>query len=480
MPGKKLLTLLDSLSRYEMSSLRKYLVSPFFNETEDLVKLFDFLAGRPTGQGAAGLDITEKTTLWRQLFGKRPYDDHQLRRLSSDLTRHVLQFLGIRHYRQHPWRSSIDLLPLLESRHELDKHVDGVERQSRESLDQSLLRNTDFHFASYQLAQHSHHRLEQSGTKIIDYTHLEKADYHLDCFYLIQKLKHYCDALDYRNTLSLQAAIGLFPNFLDWVQQSIYFQEPAVRAHLLVATMLLKPDEEASFEELRQLLSTHAVCFDEPELRSLYIYLFNYCIDTKINRGQSHYMQVLFEVYRSALEQGILFKDGQLLTQDYKNIITVGLHVRAFSWVENFITTFTEKLPTADQENAVNYNLAKVFFAQGHYQRVIGQLREVEYQDIVYALGSKLMLLKTYYELHEYLALDSLIDSFRVYLQRNQTIAKEVKQQYLNVLRFVKKLSNTMPKDRAQLTKIRQQINDCKALADKPWILGKVTELEEG
>ena len=108
---------------------------------------------------------------------------------------------------------------------------------------------------------------------------------------------------------------------------------------------------------------------------------------------------------------------------------------------------------------------------------MIEQLREVEYQNLVYALGAKLMLLKTYYELKEFLALDSLIDSFRIYLRRNKLISADVKQQYLNVLRFVRKLSSVPPYNRNAINRIREQIDRCKALADKKWILEKLEEM---
>ncbi|MEM1120524.1 MAG: hypothetical protein AAGJ18_08735, partial [Bacteroidota bacterium] len=72
---------------------------------------------------------------------------------------------------------------------------------------------------------------------------------------------------------------------------------------------------------------------------------------------------------------------------------------------------------------------------------------------------------------------DSLIDSFRIYIRRNKIISKEVKQQYLNMLRFVKKLSSTILGDEKALEKIRAQIAKCKALAGKKWILEKVGEL---
>lgn len=478
MAGNKLIALMASLSRYELQSVRRYLLSPWLNENQDIVKLFEYyMTLLPAKQDTVDA-FDDKQSIWRILYDKRSYDDQQFRRLHSELTHHVLQYFALRQYKQHAWQSAIDLLPIL-GKLDLPKHYAGIERQAREALTQSALRNADFHQAAFQIELACHHRQEQSGTKAIDYNFLEKADFHLDCYYIIHKLKHYCDTLDYRNTLAREAQVLLFPGFLDWVQQSRFFNEPAVEAYFLVANMLLEPENEQHFQQLRDLLLKQPNGFSLPELRSLYIYLFNYCIDFKINRGHSEYFLFLFELYQKSLEQGILFKDGVLPTQDYKNIITVGLHVGSYPWVEQFIKTYSDKLPLADQENAANYNLAKVFFNQKRYRQVIEQLQEVEYQDIIYALGSKLTLLKTYYELNEFLALDSLVDSFRVYLQRNKTISKEVKQQYLNVLRFVKKLSNTRLRDKAALAAIKKQITECKALADKAWILEKANELEE-
>ena len=122
--------------------------------------------------------------------------------------------------------------------------------------------------------------------------------------------------------------------------------------------------------------------------------------------------------------------------------------------------------------------MAKVYFHTGQHEKVIDQLREVEYKTLNYALEGKLMLLKTYYELKEYRALESLMDSFRIYLHRNRVISRDVKQQYLNVLRFVKKLAYAAPYDTKNLEKIKKQIHNCKALADKKWILEKLAERE--
>jgi alpha-amylase/alpha-mannosidase (GH57 family) len=117
-------------------------------------------------------------------------------------------------------------------------------------------------------------------------------------------------------------------------------------------------------------------------------------------------------------------------------------------------------------------------FTEKQYENVIELLREVEYENVTYALGGKLMLLKTYYELDELTPLDSLLDSFRIYLRRNQLISREIKQQYLNVLRIVKRMAQVAPYDRKAIEKLRNQVDKSNSLADKNWILAKLKELE--
>jgi hypothetical protein len=102
----------------------------------------------------------------------------------------------------------------------------------------------------------------------------------------------------------------------------------------------------------------------------------------------------------------------------------------------------------------------------------------VEYSDVVYALSAKLILVRTYYESDEFNALDSLVDSFRIYLRRNKLISKSVKNQYLQFLRFVRKLISLRPGDTEELASLCTQIAGCEPLMSKKWLLEKVEELK--
>ncbi|MCC6725445.1 MAG: hypothetical protein IT258_13135 [Saprospiraceae bacterium] len=188
----------------------------------------------------------------------------------------------------------------------------------------------------------------------------------------------------------------------------------------------------------------------------------------------------MFALYRIALVREIIFDNGLLNPHHYKNIITVALHIRELTWAETFIQDYTQRLPKADQENALNYNLAHVYFYQKRYDRVIELLQEVEYQTIAYALGSRMLLLRTYFEQGEDQALDSLLDSYRIFLRRNRLISKAVKQQYLNMLRFTRKVVMLSPFDKKGIEKIRVEIENCKSLTLKQWLLEKVGEIKGG
>ncbi|MBR9920376.1 MAG: hypothetical protein GYB31_05995 [Bacteroidetes bacterium] len=392
----------------------------------------------------------------------------------SDLHLLLQYFLTIKQLQENPIYAQSLLLESL-NKVELHKHFQGVVRNINR-ISEDIDPQHHYHLSRVETIRHQH--LELSEKRVRTFKHLDEADKQLDCFYTAQKLKNYCEFLGYSKTLSHEASIRLPGGFMDYVKSSGFMEVDIVRAYYLAANMMLYPDQEDHYQQLRKLLIQEGKNFSKKEQEVLFIHLINYCIDTKINLGRSDYFQELFVLYKDGLAQRIIYNENVLDPQHYKNIITVGLYAKAFDWIEHFIQNYTASLPEGNQKNAYNYNLAKVYFQQGEHEKVIEQLREVEYENITYALGSKLLLLKTYFELGEFLPLDSLSESFRIYLRRNKLISKTLKQQYLNVIRFVRKLSTVAPYDSKSLERIRIQIEECKALADKAWILAKLDELQ--
>ena len=177
------------------------------------------------------------------------------------------------------------------------------------------------------------------------------------------------------------------------------------------------------------------------------------------------------------IEKEIVFNKGVLPPWDYKNITRVGLRVGEYDWAENFITKYNKYLPKANRKNALTYNLALLQFYRKRYKQVIELLRNVSYKDIFDALQGRWLLLKTYYELDEFDALDALMDSFKIFLRRNKNISKDYQQMYINSIKFLQKIMRMPYDSKANRQKLREQIESNKRLIERRWILEKYDEL---
>jgi hypothetical protein len=468
----KLMILLRSLSTKNRMRFRKFLTSPIFNESEQMVNLFSLFDENIITINKES-SLTKKQ-IWAQLYGESVYNDDRLRRLFSELNKLIMQFLAFEEYQNDHSSEASYLLPAI-NKSSLQKHFIGVVRQTKDQLRNEGFQNAEHHYTAYQIEKQSSLFLERTVHKNKELEHSENADFHLDCYYILRKLWHYIGLLILKDVRSIEMNFHLFPDFLNHVAGSKFIEVPTIEIYYNTVLAFLDQENDEQFLKCRALLDKNGKYFRKEELQSIYLAAQNYCA-FRINKGDLEYYRELFNIYKTLIEESLVFSKGVFNPGVYKNIITVGLMVDEPKWVESFIQEYSQFLPKENQDNDQNYNLAKVYFHEKDYNKVISQLREVEYKNLVYALGGKLMLLKTYYELKEVNALDSLIDSFRIYLHRNKLISRDVRQQYMNVLRFVRKLPLEKTYDKEFVQKLRGQIEGCKALAAKQWLLEKVSE----
>lgn len=475
MPSPKLIALLNEFSGHDLNKFQKYLDSPYLNDNQELTKLYRIVhqSLKKSGDDLLALEKQlNKKVVWKKLFPRQDYKDLYLRRLCSDLIKLAQHFLVLENSKKDSLAERAQLVKLL-SKKALEKHFRGAIRQFDQENQKRKWKHDDYYLHQFTVQKSIQQYLERPGIPFKDLSNLEKADFNLDCFYIIKKLKNYCDAIGYRKILSLEADIRLPDRFLEAIADTEYMEEPIIRAYYFIASMMLEPDTEAYFFDLKTFVKQNADLFPISELKTIFIHLNNYCITQKLSVGKTGFIHEIFDNFKFMLAHDLVLKQNTIAQQDFKNIITIALQVEAYQWVEKFIKDYTPKLPQANQENALAYNLAKVYFKQEQYEKVIEQLREVAYSSHVYALGGKQMLLKTYYELDEFLALDSLTESFRTYLRRQKLVTKETKEQYMNFIKFLKRLSKIDPRNQEKVSALLEEIKVCRLLASKSWLLHK-------
>lgn len=471
----KLVEALCTLGTRERTRWRQYVHSDFFNKHARLRQLCDYLLDRAPAWQPERL---RKQDVYPLLFGaEEPYNELKINNLISDLYELLLGFLAYERQEAEPLERQYHALMALSERN-LDKHAAAALDRYGAMLRSRTDRTADWYRAEMKyweaddLLQNRRSRRNATGEQLSRQT---EATTHA---HLLEKLQLEVAILS-RNTLSVKGNADQhnertirMPDAADDVTQL----PPAVRVYHAAHELLLHPAPE-TFGALAAELSEHHTLFRKDELRSLYQCALNYCI-RRINDGQPGAYADTLDLYRTLLEREVLLQGGRLSQWTYKNIATAGLRSGNFDWTEQFLHQYCEKLPPSERDNAFAFNLATLYFEKQDFTRALRTLQNVEFTDVTYHMGAKIMQLKAFYLLGEWEALQSLLDSTEQWLRRNKTLSSFGKTTNINFLRMLRQIG--LQAERLSLRKtdwnsrkqtLSRQVHQTQPLANKEWLL---------
>jgi len=472
MYNSKLYAILEHFDKYEQNRCRKYIQSPYFNRSEELLELFDILIAVINGENGVNL---EKEYLWERIQAGKEYDDIRFRKYCSDLLKLIEGYLAQQAYEENPLHQATYLMEAIGKR-KIKKLNSTAIRTSRRLSSQQKYKPSSYYFYQYEVEKNLY-QLTDSDLKRSKRNNVEEIANNLDRFYIAEKLRYYCLVLMQQFYISQEYEILLIEEIISQIQKYRFNDIPPIAVYYQIYLTLAESGNEKHYFELIKVLKQYGTQFPPDEAYNIYTYALNYCIG-KVNKGQHHFLEEYFKLYQELLENEIIFIDNELSPWDFRNIVFAALRLGKYEWAEQFINDYSEMLPEAFKENAVTFNLAQVFFYQKKYDKVIEQLQNVEYDDVSYNLNSKTMLLATYYETDEIEPLDSLLESFRAYLNRHKDIPANKRRRYLNLIKFTKKISRLIPGDQKAIEKVKSEIESTKGIVSLNWLKEKIADLE--
>ena len=97
-------------------------------------------------------------------------------------------------------------------------------------------------------------------------------------------------------------------------------------------------------------------------------------------------------------------------------------------------------------------------------------LQKANYRDLLLNLAAKTLLLKIYYELDEFDLLNAHLDAMKNFIRRKAVIGYH-RTNYLNIIRFTRRLTNSNLYDRERRKSLKEQIQAEDVLTEKEWLL---------
>jgi hypothetical protein len=468
MLGSELLEIFKCLTKQDRRELHDFVRSPFHNKREDVMRLFEYLDKNLKDSESKNITTAfEKENVFKAVFvDVKKYDDKQLRYTMSFLLKCIRQFLIYKDLTINDLNNEIALNRALRQRG-ADKIFEKNIQQSFLLFENQNLRHADFYFYKYRLQMVEYeylHRRQRGGD-----LHLQEISDSFDDFYMVEILRLACAMKAHQGISQRTYNLTLLEAVLSKIESNTYKPTPSVFAYYFAYKTLSINAQSVDFQSLKSFIVEKGTIFPQAEIRDLTLVAINFCIK-KLNSGEREYEQQALDLYKNGLKTGSFLESGELSSYTYTNVMLLAIKKGEFEWAEQFLYDFKKYLPARERENLFKYNLAMFYFRRNDYPKAMQLLQEVTLKDVLHNLDARRVLMRIYYELGEFDALDSLLESFKIFLHRQKDLSYH-RQSYLNLIKFVKKLLQTNLSDKIEKEILRGQIESTTELTERDWLL---------
>jgi len=471
MEKSQLISLLRTFTKKDIRDCRKWLQSPFHNQREDVLCLFDHLFEQDR---LLKEDLLIKQVVYTYIFPDEQYDDAKIRQTMFFLLKSIEKYLSYLEWSKEEVTVSIHLSRAYIEKG-LSKYASKTLTAATQKIEDATFRDNLFHQYKYNIIKEEYAILEGQGRSDAQ-NKLSELINAYRVAYISEELAYACLLYSSPNPNINPIEEDYLKHLLPYIEQLQFNNNQNVSLYLLIYEVLAF-NKDNQFDDLKLKLRDYRQFFKSDELRELYLLIINYCIFRVNMTGKREFLGEAFALYKLGIEDGIFIENGILDRYLFRNIVTNGIYLKEYEWVENFIEKYQHYLEPQYKDSFVNFGLGSLYFQTKKYDKAMRYLAQYEHDDVLLNLNSKSMLMRIYYEQKEMNVLESLLDSFKVYLRRKKEVGDNYRLLYNNLIKYTKKLLNVNPYDSDKREKLRQDILATNPLVNKEWFLEQLEKL---
>ena len=458
----KLFRFFKSLSHSELKKFQEFIESPYFNKREDVQLLFQYLVRNP--------DHFDENILFKAVFPKRDFLKKDWHLLCSRLFKLGEKFLILEELNEEEMEQKVLLTKAFRKRKQpllFNTTLNNSEKQ----LNKQTYRDADFWQHQFTFAYAYYDFVASHNRK--DKTNLQKVNDSLDYYFITNKLKMACLA-HARQTINQETyKIHLLGETLDFLEQHPEISEvPSVQIYYWSYKAITDSGNEYWFTKLRESIKLHLYLFQRTEQRDILLFATNYCI-RHLNEGKAAFIREAFELYRLSLTNGFLIEDGAIAESTFVNIVSLAARLKEYDWARSFIEEQRAFLKPVFQDPIYHFCIGRLLYETNQYDESMRHLAQVSTKASFLLLGTKILQLKIYYEQEEFEALDYVLESLRIYLQRRKNLGYR-KRGYEQLIYFFRKLIELPYQSKAKRVEFIQELSDSEGFFEKEWMLIQV------
>jgi len=460
----KLIQALKCLPPREYTAFENFLENDLVNKRKDLIAFFSELKSN-------SLKITEQHNIYANIYPNSiEFESTKWRLLCSRLLKVLEQYFAFSSYCTDKSKQQIDLGTFY-IQNKKEKLYTIAKESGLKQLNKTPNQTEKYWKEKYEWHTMNYAFIESQNRR--KKTNLDEMSKDLDIFYFISKLKIALREMSRAVINAETYSIHMLQEVITNIEKNNFWLEiPAIKVYYSCYKAIHKKGTELDFQNLRKSIQQHQDIFTNAELRDLHLVAINYCI-RKLNTGKEKYNREALELYRLSLTAGLLLEDGFLPAPAYNNIVTLSIKENEFDWAATFIKEYKDSLKASMRKSMHEFCSAKIHFSQNKLDDCLIILASISNNIPFIYLGAKTMQIKIFIEKNEIDALESLLDSLRVYIQRRKDLGYR-KHNYTNLIKFSKRLLQLPIMSKKDKSEFRNDIESAEIFTEKKWFLDRV------
>ena len=481
----ELFEILSTFSEEDLNRFERFLLSPYFNTSKRISKLFAVI--RKSYPHFSDQSLS-KETLYKHISPNRNYNDSTIRSLLWILEDLAKMYLRVEKSLESEVDNSLlkiysekKLYHLFESEFEKCK-VNLQKVRQTEKFDfykEFLIEVERFNHLTV------NGKLTRKSLADQKYESLHGILINLFNLFLTEFVNVSMHAIEFSETLHVKSDLILindihktinFPKLLRVIQKD----NPSdfiLDLYFALYKMFVSKSNIKNYHRYKSLLKKSIPSLNPDEISFHYSKLISYCMTKAYSI--SEFKTELFSLFKELIENHyyITKKEKYLRPPLFRSILLTGLMVKQFKWCQNFIKNSPQFLHDADKENMKNFGYAYFYFEMEDFKKTLAYLNKFDVDYFIYLYDIKNLTVKSFYELGYYEEALSYIKSYKKFLRKNLLVSDIRRVRHIAFISFVEKIILKSNKGNKELDFLKHLVNEADNVSYKDWLIQKINKL---
>lgn len=477
MLNTSLTDILKTFSKEDMKSFGDFIVSPYFNKKNTVIKLWDNVKQYYPDFKNKNL---KREIVWESLYPGKEYNYGVMKNLIYDLNQLIERFLEEEMFAGNKFDRGLQLFYNLS-----DRDLNKLSLSKYRTLEDKLINSksgADRYSKLCELKWGLESVTEKTDNKINSAVY-EISEYMIYDF-LISMFKIYNNIAAENLSNKEGRSYNLLNDFLensdiDKIIKSIKKNSPEdhkvidVFYNMYIALSAINDPESYYNFKISVLENDHL--FDDSERRNLFSCLWTALSSNKAVKNKPFEFNDLMKKQHE--KKLLIDPSGKISIRKYSLGIRLAAMVKDFEFMNEFISIYLEFIRPSARDNMILYGNAYFHFAKGEYGKALETVNKINFDITAFKYEIKNLQIMLFYELNEIESLMYALDSYKHFASNNQFVSETTSGNISRFIGYVNALCRLKEKqDKIRIQMLKEKISDDN-LNTKYWLLEKAEEL---